>query len=168
MTDVETGAPARRSAARRLLNGVRRVPHLTPRELLATVHAACIMTVVEALIRWMSLPRLGRLLGVRLDFSPSDPGRRQYAISSLDAPSRRSVRAARSVSNAWPLSRGPCLRRALVMSRLLRSHDPAIRLGITRGTGEVRAHAWVEIDGRPLEDVTAFDTFQRPNLESTA
>lgn len=54
------------------------------------------------------------------------------------------------------------------MSRLLRSHDPAIRLGITRGTGEVRAHAWVEIDGRPLEDVTAFDTFQRPNLESTA
>jgi hypothetical protein len=42
----------------------------------------------------------------------------------------------------------------------LRDLDPALRLGVVTTGDEFHAHAWLEIDGRPLEYVAAFDVFQ--------
>jgi hypothetical protein len=78
-----------------------------------------------------------------------------------DLPPRvaRQVRCTRRVADAWPFSRGPCLRRALVTGNLLRRLDPALRLGLAGSGDAVFAHAWLELDDRPLEDVAAFRLF---------
>src|SRR5262245_57439252 len=121
-----------------------------------TLYAAVVLLVVELLIRWIPLPRLSRVLGVRLDLSPAPPTHPRSATLTLPAESQRRVRSANRVVNRWPLCKGPCLRRSLVTAHLLRAHHPAIRLG-TAGAGDtLRAHAWVEIDDRPLEDVSEY------------
>ena len=83
-------------------------------------------------------------------------------------PLRPAARAARDrVADAWPFSRGPCLRRTLVLGHLLREHDPALRLGVAGAGDDLNAHAWLEIDGQPLEDVTSFALFQHaPTTEA--
>ena len=75
-----------------------------------------------------------------------------------ELPTRRRVSCAAPAASptSWPFSHGPCLRRALVGGHLLRDLDPAVRLGVT-GTGdELLAHAWLEIDGRPLEPSSSY------------
>jgi len=63
-----------------------------------------------------------------------------------------------------------CLVRALTLKHLLGQHSIAceLRIGVKRGIGEpFEAHAWVEVDGRPLtdgEDLTTFVVF--PGLEA--
>jgi hypothetical protein len=129
-------------------------------ELLTTIHAALVLGVVELAVRRMQLPRLCRLLGVRLNLAPPVPAAERLRIRDLPPHAARQVRCTRRVADAWPFSRGPCLRRALVTGNLLRRFHPALRLGF-EGTGnDVRGHAWLEIDDRPLEDVAAFSLFQ--------
>ena len=51
--------------------------------------------------------------------------------------------------------------RALVGGHLLRQLHPAVRLGVAATGDELLAHAWLEIDGRPLEAVEHFARFER-------
>jgi hypothetical protein len=126
-----------------------------------TVRVVVVLATVEVLIRWVTLPRLSRLLGVRLDWSPPRSEAERVRLRELPPRARRQVRCTHRVADIWPFSKGPCLRRALVAGHLLRRHAPAIRVGVA-GTGEeLHAHAWLEIDGRPLESVTEFSVFQR-------
>lgn len=64
--------------------------------------------------------------------------------------------AARLVHAAARLSPFPstCLTRSIVLSRLLRRRGLAaeIRIGVRRGDGPFAAHAWVEVDGEPVND----------------
>jgi len=59
------------------------------------------------------------------------------------------------------LARGNCLSQSLTLSRLLRAHGHGgqLRIGARRGATGLEAHAWVEHDGRPLND--AADVAQR-------
>ena len=45
-----------------------------------------------------------------------------------------------------------CLKDALVLARMLRAEgiDAAVKIGVARGDGGLRAHAWVEHRGAPL------------------
>lgn len=147
---------------RRLARGLLRVFRLSPREILTTLHAFVIIVVVESLVRIVPLPRLSRALGCHVNLDPVVPGAQRLPLKELPDRSSRRVRSARRVAHAWPFSEGPCLRGALVTGHLLREHHPAIRLGLATAGDELHAHAWVEIDGRPLEYVGAFDAFQRP------
>lgn len=142
--------------------GLRRVFRLSPREIVTTLHAFVVIVVVESLIRSVPLPRLSRALGCRVNLDPVVSGAQRLPLKQLPPRSSRRVRSARRVAHAWPFSQGPCLRGALVTGHLLREHHPAIRLGLGTAGDELHAHAWVEIDGRPLEYVGAFDAFQRP------
>ena len=49
---------------------------------------------------------------------------------------------------------GPCLRRAILLSRLLRSAGTPCDLvaGVARVEGKWTGHAWVEVAGRPLHE----------------
>jgi hypothetical protein len=119
--------------------------------------------VVESLIRWVPLPRLSRLLGVRLDFAPPRGDLDPLPLAALPPDARRQLRCTHRVTDVWPLSKGPCLRRSLVAGHLLRRHDAAVRLGIATVGDDVLAHAWVEIGSHPLEDVSDFSAFaERP------
>jgi hypothetical protein len=120
-----------------------------------------VLVVVELLIRWVSLPRLSRMLGVRVNLAPVRPEVAPFPIEELPARDRRRLRCTRRVADAWPLSKGPCLRRSLVAGHLLRQHRPAVRLGLAGRGDDVLAHAWLEIDDRPLENISGLNVFQR-------
>jgi hypothetical protein len=131
-------------------------------ELLLILYAALVLLVVELLIRWVPLPRLSRMLGVRLDLSPAPVARSEPAALVLPHGVRLRLRNTNRVVDRWPFCKGPCLRRSLVTAHLLRAHHPAIRLG-TAGAGDtLRAHAWVEIDDRPLEDIAEYSVLHVP------
>lgn len=128
-------------------------------EVASTLHAFVILAVVEALVRWVRLPRLSHMLGCRIDLGPRTATVVALPLSELPRRGRRDVRCAVRLTGLWPLSAGPCLRRALVIGHLLRHHGTAVRLG-TVGEGQtLGAHAWVEVGGRPLEDVGTVMSF---------
>lgn len=133
---------------------------LSPRELATTARAAIVLIVVEASIRWVSVPRLSRTLGVRLNLAPPGPVA-QLAVEDLPESARRALYATRRVTRFWPFCEGPCLRRALVGGHLIRDLDPAIRIGIGGTVDSLRAHAWLEVGDRPLEDLDDLQPFQR-------
>jgi hypothetical protein len=130
------------------------------RELLTTLHAGAVIVTVELLVRSVSLPRLSRLLGVRLNLAPAPPDASRIRVRDLPPRAARQVRCTRRVADAWPFSQGPCLRRSLVAGHLLRSLDPALRLGVGGSGDGLYAHAWLEIGDRPLEDIAGFSRFE--------
>jgi hypothetical protein len=125
-----------------------------------TLHAAVIITVVELTVRWVPLPRLSRLLGIRVNLAPAPADAEPLSLAELSPTARRQMVCTRRVADAWPFSRGPCLRRSLVAGHLLRRHDPTLRLGVGGAGDAVFAHAWLEIDDRPLENVAGLGVFQ--------
>jgi hypothetical protein len=159
-------APTRPSRAQLLAQRLRHLLRLPPREILTTVHALAVLAFVEALIRWVPLPRLSRMLGIRVNLAPPRNDVEQLPADALTSRDRRQLRCTRRVADVWPLSKGPCLRRSLVAGHLLRRHDPAVRLGISGVGGDVLAHAWLEIDDRPLESVDGFSVFQLTTSET--
>ncbi len=134
--------------------------------MLTTVHAAAVLVFVEALIRSVPLPRLSEMLGIRVNLAPPPAGVERLPAETLTPRDRRQLRCSQRVADVWPLSKGPCLRRSLVAGHLLRRHHPAVRLGVS-GTGDrLLAHAWLEIDDRPLEDVAHFSAFHVQTTET--
>ena len=73
------------------------------------------------------------------------------------------VRAVAATSKRIP--RGDtCLVQALVAHTMLRHHgfDPSLAIGVTKEPdGSLRAHAWVELDGKVVIGEADLDTFQR-------
>jgi hypothetical protein len=159
MTARVATAPSLPSRARRFARRLRELLRLPPREIMTTLHAALVLVVVEAVIRWIPLPRLSRMLGIRLNLAPPSVDAEQFSADSLTSRDRRQLRCAGRVADAWPLSEGPCLRRSLVAGHLLRRLDPAVRLGVSHAGGEILAHAWLEIADRPLEPVSEMSVF---------
>lgn len=135
------------------------------RELLTAVHVLSVMILVELLIRWVSLPHLSDLLGVRVNLEPPDGDAVQIGLGELPPRAARQVRCARRVAGIWPFGDGPCLRRSLVVGHLLRRHGAALRLGVA-DDGDLPAHAWVEIADRPLESIVGFSVFHRTRQEA--
>lgn len=143
--------------------GLQRALRVPPREILTMARVLVVIVLVELMIRWVRLPRLARMLGLEVSLASSSPGAVRLPLKDLSPNARRQLRCTRRVADRWPFSRGPCLRRALVAGHLLSRYDPVIRLGLA-GTGDdLYAHAWLEIDCRPLENVESFDTFQNPS-----
>ena len=56
------------------------------------------------------------------------------------------------VARRYSPVRSTCLKDALVLVRMLRAEgiDAAVKIGVARGDGGLRAHAWVEHRGVPL------------------
>ena len=151
----------RRAVVAALARTARRLGGLSALELLTTLHALVVLAGVELTIRWVPLPRLGGLLGVGLNLAPARPGAGPVALGELPPRARRQLICTRRVADVWPFSRGPCLRRSLVGGHLIRDLGPAIRIGVADDHGSPIAHAWLELDERPLEPVTGFTPFQR-------
>jgi len=109
---------------------------------------------------WTQLALTGaalRLAGVR----PASRVADQLNARRPDAPAddeagrvRRTVEIVTSASRLGPT--GTCLTRSLVLRGLLRRQgiDSTLRMGVRRGdeTHGVEGHAWVEVDGVPIND----------------
>ena len=156
--------PRLRRLADRLPRSARRslrVLLLLTLEIATTLRAVPTLVVVEVMVRTMPLSRTSRLLGCAVSLEPARSDAERLRPWHLSRAGRRRLRCAGRVADAWPFSRGPCLRRALVGGHLVRELDPVVRLGTARRDGELMAHAWLEIQGRPLEDVEHFAMFHR-------
>jgi hypothetical protein len=126
-----------------------------------TARALATLIVVEVLVRTSPLPRVGRLLGCDVDVESHLIAAERLAPVDLTRRHRRQLRCAHRLARAWPFSDGPCLRRALVDGHLLRELNPSVRLGLIGSGSDLSAHAWLEIGGRPLEDVGAYRAFEQ-------
>jgi hypothetical protein len=171
-------------SARFLPAGVRRFTQLSAAERRMTLHALTVLLYVEATIRWRRLPQLSRSLGIALQPRPSISGERRpvdheptgplvaslkpapddhfpepVAEADLPEPVARARRSLDRLMHIWPLGAGPCLRESLVLGHLIRDRSPVLRLGVARHGYRMRAHAWIEVDGRPVNDPQGFVAF---------
>lgn len=151
-------ARVRRRAAL-MTRRVVRVAALPAAEQRATLHALLALAVVEALIRWVRLPRLAGLLGIALQQRGTAAG-----VGAVEAPATTTaaVRATQRVLRRWPFGRGPCLRESLVLGHLLRRHEPVLRIGVAGSGADLRAHAWLEVGGHVLGSSRGYATFLLP------
>lgn len=132
--------------ARRILS---RTWSLSVPERLLLVRMVGLASVIELGLHTVRLNRLAKVLGVTLDWSkdpPSPPG----IPTSLGTDERRKVTNVLRVMRHWPFAEGTCLRQSLMLGRVLKNHDPLLRIGVQGRDGEIVAHAWIEFDGVAL------------------
>jgi hypothetical protein len=125
---------------------------LSPKEKAETLWLIALAAAAEVLIRVVSLPTLTRRLGISLDDpeGTQEPDAHGVGATPLTAAVvERRTAAVDRVYRAWP-RHSSCLRRALVLGFYVRRARPLLRIGVARDGDEVRAHAWIEVDGRVL------------------
>lgn len=104
---------------------------------------------VELLLRTSDLPGTCRRLGIVLDVD--DPTMPSGPLAVLPGWARGPDRWTGILIGRWPFG-DTCLRRCLVLGARLHGLGPVLRLGVRDAPrGQVAAHAWLEIDGRPLD-----------------
>lgn len=127
----------------------------TPAELPWLAAALALAPVVELGLRVARLPRLAALLGVRLDL---DARPVESATRLLPDRYQARLRAVRRVVRHWPFG-DTCLRHALLAGVLIRRLGPVLQVGVARREGEVRAHAWLLVDGVVVDPWFAVDSY---------
>lgn len=120
-----------------------------PRDYAAVLAAVVAQSRIEWALHRRPLPEFAAALGVPLVTGAGAVATEPFA-ERLTADERRALRAVRRVLRRWPWD-NTCLRRALGMGYALRHRSPSLRVGVTKSDGAVRAHAWLEIDGRTLD-----------------
>jgi hypothetical protein len=123
------------------------------REVPATLAALAVAVAMEIGLRVLRLPRLSRLMGAPLadDSVMTEPNQMAGPMSEG---TRRRLDAVDRVMRHWPFG-DTCLRHSLVTGHRLRALHPLLRVGVAKIDGVVKAHAWLEIDGRPLDPLGA-------------
>jgi hypothetical protein len=153
----------------RIRTAYRRLRRLGWRDWWESLVVLGLAVAVELGLRTVRLERLATALGVpiRWDEVPdasnaSDASDASPADLSLPAWAARRHAAVERVMDRWP-GGGTCLRRCLISGQRLRVLDPCLRVGVARDAGELRAHAWIEIEGASLDpDVGRFQPLVRP------
>lgn len=126
---------------------------VAPVDVVRTACAFALAVVVEVGLRTMRLPRLARLLGVPLE-TGTELEREITEPVIVPRWARRRLSATRRALKYWPFG-DSCLRVALVGGCLVRRLDPALRIGVAKQDGEVKAHAWIEIGGLSIDPGSA-------------
>lgn len=153
----------RRFASTFVSNGrvvLRRVFRLLDPQILLAALAAL---VVEAGLRLSTLPRLTRILGIRL----AQDGEREQQQDSTLPPGmsavwiRRRAVAVNRVFRHLPFN-DTCLRRALVLGQRIRRLDPTLVIGVRHDeSGDLAAHAWLVVAGVALDPLaTQFEALR--------
>jgi hypothetical protein len=122
-----------------------RLRRLTPADWSAGGQAWLALLAVDLGLRLLSFPRVDRLFTLRrVRTPPATPELAEATAARLAWATRAAARR-----HLWPM---PCLPQSLCLRWLLARRGIAaeLRLGVAREEGRLTAHAWVEIDGRPL------------------
>lgn len=125
---------------------------LDPRDQVATVALLAGAALAELAVRTVRLPRLAHALGIALEDGNDTQVRARASARRLgpEAVDRRAALVDR-VYRAWP-RHDSCLRRAILLGFYVRRASPLLRIGVARDGESVRAHAWIEVDGRVVGD----------------
>ncbi len=126
---------------------VARVQRAFDRQFLA---ALAVAFVVEVGLSLSTLPRLTKLLGIRLAGDSDDDPTGQATDVSPEWFGRRNA-AVHRVFRHWPFG-DTCLRRALVLAQRIRRLDPVLVIGVRHDEhGKLAAHAWLTVGGVALD-----------------
>lgn len=134
-----------------------RIPRIRLSEAPALCAALVVALAVEVGLRTTTLARLARALGTPLAVDGFD-AYAEPADSLLPRWAVLRMNAARRVLRHWPFG-DTCLRQALVCGRLVRSLRPALQLGVAKVEGEVRAHAWLIVNGTVVDPRRAVSSY---------
>ncbi|PZS35496.1 MAG: lasso peptide biosynthesis B2 protein [Pseudonocardiales bacterium] len=120
------------------------------------VLVALVALVVEAGLRLSTLPRLTRLLGIRLAQDGEPEQQDSTLLPGLPVPwLRRRAVAVKRVFRHWPFE-STCLRRALVLGQRIRKLDPTLVIGVRHDdSGTLAAHAWLVVAGVALDPLAS-------------
>ena len=124
---------------------------LSAAEWAVVAEATLLLPCAAAAVRIVPLGRAARLMVLcpRLGFGGDVPP----------------ARVAQLVAAAGARLRCRCLPQALVTSRLLagRGVSGAVIIGTARAGGQLRAHAWVDVEGRPMDagDLSSYEPIYR-------
>lgn len=131
-----------------MMRRLRRFLALSPSQQRLFIGAWLALPIIDLMLRLLGLQRTERLLDRRrpLHAAPWAPTPTRVASTAADADA-----AVIAIAGRYALGNGTCLRQALLLWWLLRRRgEPAeIRIGVTT-RGGFAAHAWVELDERPL------------------
>lgn len=135
--------------------------------LLRAARSVSVYLVAETGLRTVGLRRTAALLGLRLGGAPGTTPRTAFDTAQLTSRELRALRIDRRVLRLRWVN-GTCLRTALLLGRTLRSRDPQIVLGVRRDGAEIRAHAWLRIDGADLDPEGAARLYREFDQTRTA
>lgn len=124
---------------------------LTSRERWLLMRAITLIPSMHVAVRVVGFHRLhGRVTAIRA--APPAPQHRETLIRECTTSINRVKRA--------PVFRGNCLSQSLALEWLLRRSGvaPTLRLGVRLGEPKFAAHAWIECDGRVLNDAPDVST----------
>jgi Transglutaminase-like superfamily len=138
-----------RHVARELRVYVIKLRRMTLRDWVEVVVTAATGLAVEAGLRTMQLPTLARRLGVPLDEHPPDEAQPPRPIP-LPPDELRRLQLSAAVMRRWPFDE-KCLRMSLACGHRIRSHRPSLVVGVALAGGELKAHAWLTVDGVSLD-----------------
>lgn len=150
------GAPQR---PRSFLHRLRRHWHsLQPPERQALPTVCIALPLAWLGLRVFGLQRMHALIARRpLEAVPGPRPAQQVPAATAGAPLARAQRLGALVNLAarhgpWPAT---CLSRSLALQWLLRRRgiDGVLRIGVRKDGGLLDAHAWVEVDGLPVNDL---------------
>lgn len=115
--------------------------------------------VVEILVRTRDLPSVLKTLGIPMPSASEGVSNEPLQMASA-VWTRREMQSARVAfvisSRLFGLERG-CLRRSLVIARLLRARQPNLKIGVrTSESGPLTAHAWLEFRDVAFEDGSGY------------
>ncbi|MBM4074536.1 MAG: lasso peptide biosynthesis B2 protein [Planctomycetes bacterium] len=122
---------------------------LTRTEKFLFLRTVCLLAMIGFALRLLGFKRVQNWLGVK---PHSKKVAETGALSPLDAQRVGQIVAAAAQHGFY---RATCLPRSLVLQRMLErfGYDSELRIGVRKSPlGKLEAHAWVEIDGRPLID----------------
>ncbi|MHA7985481.1 lasso peptide biosynthesis B2 protein [Rathayibacter sp. CAU 1779] len=111
------------------------------------MRTAIVAERIERSLRRETLDRTAQRFGAELSFEPPQGLETRWPLNEEES---REVGLALAVLRRRAFN-GTCLRRALVMADILRDRSPKLRVGVSKASGEVVAHAWVEIEGFAID-----------------
>lgn len=123
---------------------------LTFSEKLLLVRTGCLLTFAEVLVRTIGVSKCRRLLAAASGYLP----RRSWRYVERD-------RTVRWIANLIDIARvrfslypTECLTRSIVLAHVLSRYgiEAELVLGVRKLLGNFEAHAWVEVDGQPLNE----------------
>ncbi len=145
----------------RSLRHVARLRHVSRRDWPAVFVTVATGLGVEIGLRTMKLPRLARLVGAPLADTDTDAGSGSGSESEseqlvLPPEAVRRLQICVRILRRWPFDE-KCLRLSLVCGHRIRSLRPRLVVGVALVEDQVRAHAWLTVDGVSLDPSGAAD-----------
>ncbi len=136
-----------------------RIPRVRLAEVPDLFAALVLAAVVEVGLRTTTLPKLAKALRTPLAVNGFDAIAEQADAVLLPRWAVQRMHAVRRVLRHWPFG-DTCLRQALVCGWMVRRLHPALQLGVAKVEGEVRAHAWLVVNGTVVDPRRAVSSYQ--------